>query len=164
MIITCSNCDKSFEPSQRDRDFIQSAAGKGMRVAFITCPHCPPVDNEISVDPVAIVNDKEDIDPNVKTNDAKSYRCPVSRCSGWVSFVEEESSFWGCGECGSVWYDKNNLMKEISDIIKRYKYRKNSYTKSGTEWLPGNMEKEDTNYEEKVEKEPSGMKDNFVRG
>ena len=52
------------------------------------------------------------------------YRCPVSACAGYVSFneeSEEDDEFWGCGECGSIWFDKENLLSEIDQIILQFK-------------------------------------------
>ena len=95
------------------------------------------------------------------------YRCPVSQCSGWVNYVEEKRKkpFWGCGECGSKWFDKANLMKEITAIVKKFLYRAKAYKKSAKEiWVPTDPDTQPDSYEDKVEKEPIDTGDFFERG
>ena len=74
----------------------------------------------------------------LKNTSLKNYRCPVSRCSGWVVLVAdpEERSFWGCGECGSVWYNRSKLFEEICKIINRFPYRQRCYVFDGDTILP----------------------------
>ena len=86
------------------------------------------------INPTAVVADKDGTVVSTPT-----YRCPAAGCVGWVDSVdsdEEGGSFWGCGECGSIWYKKAKLLKEIGTIIKRFSYRKKCYRKSKREWLP----------------------------
>ncbi len=65
-------------------------------------------------------------------------RCPVSNCTGWVEWLEEEGedepSHWFCGICASGWLERKNLLREIDEIIKKYPYRKDFYSKSGKQW------------------------------
>jgi hypothetical protein len=83
-----------------------------------------------------------------------------------VDFIDhgKEEPFWGCGECGSMWYDKANLLKEIEAIVNRFKYRKKCYRKVKGEWQPADMEKIPDDYEERVENEPEDDATDYVRG
>lgn len=165
MEVTCGMCGHKFVPNAKDKEFILQAAEKGMRLAVITCPKCPMG----KVDPVAITSDLESANANVDTpqlDNETPYRCPVSGCYGLVSFIDNpgEKSFWGCGECGCIWYNTQNFFNEISEIVKKYPYRQHSYKKTGNEWLPCPLEKEAKNYDTLVEKEPSGLTKNYIRG
>ncbi|UVM50373.1 MULTISPECIES: hypothetical protein [unclassified Pseudomonas] len=71
--------------------------------------------------------------------------------------------FWGCGECGSVWYEESNFQKEITEIIARHPYRGGSYEKINGKWLPATLSSEPVNYEELVKKEPPDENDELVR-
>ena len=66
---------------------------------------------------------------------------------------EDDSSFWGCGECGNVWPERAKLFEAISDIVKKRKYRQKVYVKSGSGWKPANLSKEPKDYEELVHEE-----------
>lgn len=74
-------------------------------------------------------------------------RCPVKTCYGWVSSVDD---FWGCGSCGTVWNNLESLFSEIELIISKYSYRGQVYTKSGTMYLPVDLDDEPEDYEEMV--------------
>lgn len=56
--------------------------------------------------------------------------CPISRCGGWVVCIDDgDENFFGCGECGNVWFDKANLDSDIEQITERYSHRKLFYRK-----------------------------------
>ncbi|MBT4865996.1 MAG: hypothetical protein HON53_12900 [Planctomycetaceae bacterium] len=99
-------------------------------------------------------------------DETPTYRCPVSRCTGWVDFIEDkdEGDFWGCGECGSSWRKRKNFFAEISAIVKKYKYRQASYRKSGRNWEPDDDNQEPDDYEDLVEQEEPDTADDFERG
>jgi hypothetical protein len=82
----------------------------------------------------------------------------------YVDREEDEGPFWGCGECGSIWYKKANLFKEIENIVKKFAYRKKCYRKSKREWLPAAPDKIPDDYEERVVDEPDDEGDDYVRG
>lgn len=93
------------------------------------------------------------------------YRCPVSHCAGWVDLIEDKtSSFFGCGECGSMWYDEKNFQKEITQIISLYDYRAKCYNMIEDKWMPAPFKNEDKNYESLVESEPFDKSKSFIRG
>jgi hypothetical protein len=102
-----------------------------------------------------------------RTSDEESstFRCPVSGCVGWVDLVEDEDGdFWGCGECGSIWRKKKNLMAEITQIIKKRSYRQACYAKAGRGWKPADQDDEPEDYETLVEQESPDATDGFERG
>ncbi|WP_339735198.1 hypothetical protein [uncultured Gimesia sp.] len=84
----------------------------------------------------------------------KPMRCPTPVCTGWISFVkDEDGDFWGCGECGEVWFEQDDLNDAIKEIISTYEYRKPCYQKSGKNWVAAPLKKEPEDYEELVENE-----------
>jgi hypothetical protein len=93
-------------------------------------------------------------------------RCPVSHCTGWVSQVtsSDEPAFWGCGECGAIWYREESLGQEIADIVVRYPYRAPCYTQTGGTWHPAPVEAEHSDYEDLVQTEPWDERSDFTRG
>lgn len=81
-------------------------------------------------------------------------RCPEVCCTGWVSEVDDgDEHFWGCGECGNVWYDRGELDEAIGDIVSQFPYRKKVYRKSKGSWQPVPLDDEPEDYEELVEEE-----------
>ena len=156
----CEECGERFYPLKTKRaDMIRRAAKGKWTELGIECPRCHEY---TMVNPAAVVAGK---DGTVVSK--PMYRCPVSGCAGAVEYVdsdEEEGPFWGCGECGSIWYKKANLLKEIEGIIKQFSYRKKCYRKSKGGWLPADPQKLPADYEERVENEPEDESDEYVRG
>ena len=158
--VVCAKCGKSFCPlNTAEADLIRRAAKAKFKELNVDCPHCK---GYTAINPVAVVAGQDG------TAELKpTYRCPVSCCAGWVDHVdsdEDEGPFWGCGECGSIWYKKAKLLEEIDAIIKRFSYRKKCYRKHKGEWLPADPEKTPDDYEERVELEPEDESDEYVRG
>ncbi|MCL2713505.1 MAG: hypothetical protein FWD68_02640 [Alphaproteobacteria bacterium] len=92
------------------------------------------------------------------------WKCPVSHCDGWVSHVgSDEIAFWGCGECGSVWLDKDNLVREAREIVARFPYRAAFHEDVGGRLRPSRMIGFPGN-SEKVEGEPVDTYPDFERG
>lgn len=79
-------------------------------------------------------------------------RCPTKTCYGWVCEVEESpsSTFYGCGSCGNVWRSLKQLNVAIDKIISQYSYRKDVYSKSGSNWQAIDIDDEPEDYEELV--------------
>jgi hypothetical protein len=94
------------------------------------------------------------------------FRCPVSGCAGHVELVTEQDivPHWNCAECGSIWYKKENLLKEISGIVKRFPYRKRCYRKSHDGWAPADSGKISLDYERYIGGEPEDGREDAVRG
>jgi len=82
-------------------------------------------------------------------------RCPVKACSGWVCEVSDppNPNFFGCGECGTVWWKKAELDQGIFQAIEKYPYRAKSYLKTDSGWVAQPLEQEAKDYERKVSKE-----------
>jgi hypothetical protein len=156
----CEECGQRFNPLEtKYAEMVRRYAAHGDKTVAIECPHC---EEYTAVNPVAIIAGKDGTAVSTPT-----YRCPVSGCAGWVDYVDndlDEGPFWGCGECGSVWYEKANLLKEIDQIVKKFKYRKKCYRKSKEEWIPADPDKIPDDYEERVEAEPQDESDDYVRG
>lgn len=158
--VVCDKCGKSFRPlDTQEADIVRRAAKAKYDRFTVDCPHC---NAHTKINPVAVVAGKKGTVLSTPT-----YRCPVSACTGWVDYIqndEEEGPFWGCGECGSIWYKKSSLLKEIENIVKKFAYRKKCYSKSKGEWLPASPDKIPDDYEERVEDEPEDEADDYVRG
>jgi hypothetical protein len=125
-----------------------------MHFIMLECPNCGL---SSGYDPIA-GGEPEEEEPGLC--------CPVSGCTGTVSYVEdlEERPFWGCGECGSIWYEEKNLQAEISAIVEKYPYRRKCYVKRGGKWAPADLSKIPDDYNERVEREPDGVGPEYVRG
>lgn len=74
--------------------------------------------------------------------------CPTSHCSGWVCFID---GFYGCGECGNVWFSKADLDQAIDEIIQQYAHRRQVYQKIDNSYQP--LENEPSSYNALVETE-----------
>lgn len=151
---TCTSCGQQFTPSPEARDVIKRYKARGATLLFVCCTKCG---FQIDYNPQTggIASRKKDT----------LYRCPVSRCTGSVSHVEyDDGPFWGCGGCGAIWYEKDNLLKEIDDIVKRFKYRRKCYKKTQGKWVPADLGKEPSDYNETVEQEPDDQLGEHVRG
>lgn len=101
--------------------------------------------------------------------DESCYRCPVSQCSGWVCWTEEggfdgDQPAWECGWCGSTWFDKKNLLKEIEAITAKFTYRQACYVRSKRSWAPAPIESHPADYDDLVEAEPEDTFDDSERG
>jgi len=151
--VPCTNCGKDFTPTSEQMKFIKESKAKGMELTIFECSHC---------------HRSTFYNPQTGKAPVKKevvYRCPVSRCTGDVSFVkDDESPFWGCGECGSIWYQKDNLLKEIDSIVERFKYRRKCYKRVRGKWVPADPAKEPSDYRESVESEPEDQLGEYVRG
>jgi hypothetical protein len=157
--IICTNCSKSFAPLEtRFAEFIRKSATNNHDEIGVECPHC---EKYTQFNPIAFMKGEP-----CQVLFAP-YRCPVSGCAGFVSFNEasdDDEEFWGCGECGSIWHDKANLLAEIDSIVARFKYRKKCYRKVKKAWVPAALDAEPEDYEDKVADEPEDERDDYVRG
>ncbi|MFB3302429.1 MULTISPECIES: hypothetical protein [unclassified Pseudomonas] len=150
----CQLCKETFELDAKQKQFIAPLVAKGQRFIMIECPSCGSSTQYVKAE-----------QPLVTALRAANYRCPISQCAGWVDLTDEQSPpFWGCGECGSVWYEEKNLQKEITAIISSFPYRAGSYKKLNGEWIPSDLNSEPKDYEELVAKEPADEHDELVRG
>lgn len=150
----CQVCGKTFELDAKQLKLVAPLVAKGQRFIMIECPSCGSSTQYVKA--------TDSVEAN---HQAQNYRCPTRQCAGWVDLIDEKTPpFWGCAECGSVWYEDKNLQKEIADIVAKRPYRARSYRKLNGNWVPGDLKSEPANYEELVEKEPADDHDELVRG
>ncbi|MDR3322843.1 MAG: hypothetical protein LBS89_01390 [Zoogloeaceae bacterium] len=145
MKLFCDKCKCEFVPSPDQMEHLKNSQSKGMKFIMIACSLCG---RSFPMNPMSTKSP----DANKKIGDG--LRCPCKTCSGIISYVEDATGFWGCGECGTVWFDKNDLFREIENISRRYSYRRKVYVKDKNfGFLPVDLEKEPKNYENLVESE-----------
>ncbi len=150
----CQVCDETFELDAQQQKFVAHLVTKGQRFIMIECPSCGSSTQYVKA-----------AEFTEASNQPANYRCPITQCVGWVDLVEDQPrSFWGCGECGSIWYDEKNLQKEITDIVALHPYRAHSYKQLDGKWAPGDLSAEPANYEALVEKESADDHDQLIRG
>ena len=115
---------------------------------------------------------EQEADDDVSDDPAEDdYACPVSKCYGTALYMEAEPedeggdpAHWLCDCCGSMWFDKKNLMQEITAIIEKYPYRANRYKKVRNEWTPVKWAGDIMEYDDLVEKEARDRKTGRRRG
>lgn len=154
MKIKCPNCNTEFSFSNEQEIFIQESKKKGLTFAMLRCSIC---DKSFPINPTAV---------NIEIETEESLRCPISGCSGFVSYIDDsDDQFYGCGECGAIWYNKSNLFTEIANIINTFPYRGKVYILKGDmEFTPIAIENSPKEYEQLVEKEPKENMKSFIRG
>lgn len=145
MNLLCDKCKKEFKASKEQESFISISREKGMKFIMIKCPNCSmsyPY-NPMMLDTLKV---KE-----VPVGDR--LRCPKETCSGIISYINDNPPFWGCGECGNVWFKKEDLYGDIRKIISKYPYRKHVYSMVNGDYLPVPDKEIPTSYDEKVRAE-----------
>jgi hypothetical protein len=149
-MVTCTVCERRFEPPPSAKRVIAARLKAGIDdLLAVDCPFCKRME-------LVEIGPREE----------EPLRCPVPSCAGFVSRVTEgrgakKASFWGCGECGSIWREVSKLHREIESITKRFPYRKQCYKKVGKEWHPGRTP---SGYSAKVAKEPREKDREYERG
>ncbi|WP_339472169.1 hypothetical protein [Pseudomonas sp. EL_65y_Pfl1_R83] len=150
----CQVCKTIFELDAQQQKFVASLIAKGQRFIMVECPSCGSSTQYIKAEEA--VEDSRQV---------ANYRCPITQCTGWVDLIDEKTRpFWGCGECGSLWYEEKNLQKEITSIVALHPYRAHSYEQLNGKWVPAVLSSEPENYEALVEQEPADDHDALVRG
>lgn len=153
----CQVCHRTFTLSHQQAILVTDLLKRNLNFIMVECPLCGFATN-YKAENETIQNINITVSPS-------SYRCPVSHCSGWVDFINEETSeFFGCGECGSIWHEEKNFQKEITDIISLYDYRAKCYEIILDKWMPSAIKNEDKNYEKLIECEPFDKSKSFIRG
>ncbi len=156
--IPCDNCGRVFTPTPEQARFISNAKAKEMRLVMLECQFCGI---STRFDPVSQT-------PPGPACEVETFKCPVPCCGGDVSYIDDgdrgKEPFWGCGECGSIWYHKTNLFRDISAIIEKYPHRRRCYAKLRKGWRPASLSRHPKNYDELIatEAEEEGRK-SFVR-
>jgi hypothetical protein len=152
----CENCRRDFLLSGEEARRVSAMLAKQMAFIMVECPLCRlgtqycPTGSTINAS---------------KGEEPAPYRCPVSHCAGWVSFINDApAGFWGCGECGSFWRDSNNFQRELKQIAAKYRYRAMCYRPGKDNWTPAPFSEEVPDYERLVEDEPIDPQTEFMRG
>jgi len=99
MEIKCPSCSSVFQPNKEDEKRVLEAVARGQKLLMSDCPVCY---KSIPINPTDLMfveEQKKEI----------TMACPV--CSdGIVSYIDDGTEkFWGCGECGNVWFNKESL-------------------------------------------------------
>ncbi len=153
MKITCEFCCNEHIPSLEENEFISTSKEKGMTFIMLECKECG---QSFSINPQ---NSEE---PNDFHNNPDLLRTPLSGCLGFVSLIEDENDFfYGCGESGAIWKKKENLFRDIENIIEEYPHRKNCYSLLNNEWVPNKNEPKDI--EDQITKEKLYKLDNYTQ-
>lgn len=145
MNIKCDQCKETFTASEDQSSFILQSQKKGMKFIMLECLSCygsfslNPQTLEVPVAPMRMPED--------------GLRCPCSSCCGLISYVDDKPPFWGCGECGTVWFSKADLFQNISESIKKHPYRAKVYRKEENAFFPVPLDHEPENYEKTVLRE-----------
>lgn len=152
----CQSCHQTFELSNKQINLVTDLLNRGQKFIMLECSLCGLATN--------YQQENDDIQNSAIEVDSYTYRCPVSHCTGWVELIEDStSSFFGCGECGSIWHEEQSFQKEITQIVSLYNYRAKCYKMIENKWTPSPLENEDKNYETLVESEPFDKKKSFTR-
>lgn len=145
MNITCDQCKETFTASPDQISFISDSQKKGMRFIMLECLSCY---SNFSLDPLTM-----ELPVPQKTTNEDHLRCPCDSCYGLISYIDNPKPFWGCGECGTVWFAKADLSDAIAKSIEKHPYRAKVYRKKGNNFLPVPLNNEPENYEETVSNE-----------
>ncbi|WNJ17900.1 hypothetical protein [Pontibacter sp. G13] len=113
-----------------------------MSLVILKCQKCP------SHTPYNLTQNPE------PTLEQPAFRTPILGVNGFVSLIDDgEDTFYGCGETGAIWKEKQNLFRDIEKVIRANPERSKCYIKKGDEWLPNPAEPE--NMDEIIESEES---------
>jgi len=83
------------------------AINRNQRLLFIECPECY---KDIPINPNDLLSKEHQKDEDKKNGTTENIQCPI--CGEIVSYIDnKEEKFWGCGECGNVWFSRNDLDK-----------------------------------------------------
>lgn len=135
-LIKCDRCESGFRPSSEQVNFILSSKEKGMTFIMLECGNCG-MSFPFNPSCTALFDEEPQEIP---------IRTPIPGSHGYVSFVDDEDEkFYGCGETGAIWRNKENLSRDIEAIINKYPHRKKCYLKTGSGWIansnePSNMD------------------------
>lgn len=161
--IGCPKCGQNFSPSKKDQKLLKESKQKQMTFVMVECSACGRL---VSVNPSSSSAETNTKKSKTRNLQSKPLRCPAPGCGGWVTLVcpsEGDKPFWGCGECGSMWYTESKLFEDIENIIKKYPYRKCSYIKEAGKYIPAALREENEHYDDLVEKEPKDKARSYVR-
>ena len=94
MEIQCPKCLKLFKPNKQEEKRILGAVERKQNLIMTDCTLCyksVPINSYNLTDTIELRNE-----PVIN--------CPICK-DGIVSYINDgKEKFWGCGECGNVWY------------------------------------------------------------
>jgi DNA-directed RNA polymerase subunit M/transcription elongation factor TFIIS len=103
MKVKCPNCSSIFQPGENDEGRISRALERNQKLVMMDCPVCYK----------SIPVHSDDLMVLQASSGEQIIDCPIC-CSRIVSYVEDDTEkFWGCGECGNVWFSKRDLDNAI---------------------------------------------------
>ena len=107
MKIKCPKCQKFFEANSQQKTLIDRAIDKNMKLLFVECPECC---RNVPINPSDLLSTEPQ-----KDEDIEQFECPICH-EGIVCYVsDDDEKFWGCGECGNVWFSKSELDNAINE-------------------------------------------------
>lgn len=145
MNLQCDRCKKFFTATKEQDEFIADAQKKGMSFIMIRCPHCA---TSYPLNPQSMELPLTDMEEN-----SVDFRCPKKTCCGVISHIDDHPPFWGCGECGSVWFDINELYKDIELILEKFPYRAIAYRLENNKYYPALTQPSVREYEDMIQNE-----------
>ena len=106
MEIRCHNCQKIFKADSQQKLLIDTARKNNQRLIFIECSKCF---KDVPIDPNNLLSKIPQKDEDKKNKSIQAIKCPICQ-EGIVTYIDtEDEKFWGCGECGNVWFSKEDL-------------------------------------------------------
>ena len=100
MDVKCPNCLELFNPNEKDEILISEAIKRKQNFAMVECSKCY---KDIPINPcdlLLIINNKK--------NEEIIY-CPKCKEGIITHIMNETENFFGCGECGNIWKDINEI-------------------------------------------------------
>jgi rubrerythrin len=110
MKIRCPNCQEIFEADSRQESLINTVVKNNQKLVFIECSVCY---KDVPINPNNLLSKEPQKDENMKGENTEMIECPICQ-EGVVGYIDNgDEKFWGCGECGNVWYSREALNKSI---------------------------------------------------
>ena len=108
MKIRCPNCQEIFDADSQQESMIDTAIKNNQRLVFIECPECY---KDIPINPKDLLSNEPQKDEDKKNKSYELIECPICH-EGVVCYVDDgDKKFWGCGECGNVWFSREALVQ-----------------------------------------------------
>jgi DNA-directed RNA polymerase subunit M/transcription elongation factor TFIIS len=110
MNVRCPKCHKVFEANKAQKKLIDNAKSKGQRLVMLACSECF---KDIPINPEDLLSFESQKDKPVQGIKYQGETCPICK-EDIISYVDDgDEKFWGCGECGNVWFKEKDLEKEL---------------------------------------------------
>ena len=114
MEIRCPSCQDVFEADSQQKKLVNAVLEKNQRLVFVECPKCY---KDVPINPKDLLSREPQKDESKKDKSFEQIKCPICH-EGLVCHVaNKDGEFWGCGECGNVWYSKSELDKAFKSSL-----------------------------------------------